>query len=503
MLAEKDIKQIETQGLTLEEFEKQIQHFQKGFASIKLIGPATPENGIKILSEEDITRMISVFENSLSSGLLALKFVPASGAASRMFKDLYSFLEKAANTEDAEQLADNDSFVKTFFTNIEKFAFYNSLSKITVNQDDKTEWVKKLLMPDGLGYGQKPKGQLAFHKYGDSFRTPFEEHLVEAASYCTGTNGMAQVHFTVSPEHQDGFEQLLKKVRNEYQKRYGVQLKVTFSHQHKSTDTVAVDKNNEPFRNSDGSMVFRPGGHGALLENLNELDSDIVFIKNIDNVVPDHLKAETKRFKKVLAGLLVSERNKIYTYLEKLDKPEAAENNDLLKTIEAFLRKELFIQFDNDFASNEDKIVFFKKKLNRPLRVCGMVKNQGEPGGGPFIVVNGDGTISPQILESAQINLADEKQAELFSQSTHFNPVDLVCSIKDYKGKKFDLLAFRDPETGFISTKSQNGQEFKALELPGLWNGAMADWNTIFVEVPAITFNPVKTVNDLLRPEHQ
>jgi hypothetical protein len=503
MLTESDIEQIEGQGLTVDDVELQFEHFRKGFPTIKLVSPAILEKGIKILTEEDETRMTFVFENSLSSGLTTTKFVPASGAASRMFKNLFSFLDNATDEETAEGIISQDEFMNTFFTNIEKFAFYKHLIKITQNPNNKIELVRNLLSEEGLGYALKPKGLLAFHKYGETFRTPIEEHLVEAASYCAGSNGLARVHFTVSPEHQTGFEELLARVRNEYQKRFGLQFEITFSHQHKSTDTIAVDLQNEPFRDSDGKLVFRPGGHGALIENLNELEADVIFIKNIDNVVPDHLKAETKRYKKVLAGLLVSVQNKIYTYLDKLDKLNSSENNDLIKSIDAFLRKELFIQYENNFTDNEQKIAFFRSKLSRPLRVCGMVRKEGEPGGGPFMAINSDNTISPQIVEMDQIDLTDEKQMELLSQSTHFNPVDLICSIKDYKGKKYDLIQFRDSETGFISSKTQNGQELKALELPGLWNGAMSDWNTIFVEVPAITFNPVKTINDLLRPQHQ
>jgi hypothetical protein len=503
MLTEKDIEQIESQGLTYAEFEQQLSHFRRGFPPVKLTDPATPENGIKIISEDDENRMISVFENSLSSGLSALKFVPASGAASRMFISLYRFLELATDAETAERIASEDDFLKVFFSNIEKFAFYKSLAEITPDITDKIALVKNLLLPNGLGYGQKPKGQLVFHNYAERSRTPFEEHLIEAAFYCTGSNGLAKVHFTVSPEHQEGFEALLKKVQHDYQKKYGVQLEVTFSHQHKSTDTVAVNSDNEPVRDANDRLIFRPGGHGALIENLNELEADIIFIKNIDNVAPDHLKSETKRYKKVLAGLLVSQRNKIYSFIEKLDKPNSFENIDLIKSVDSFIRKELCIGYENNFTTNEEKIAFFKAKLNRPLRVCGMVKNEGEPGGGPFLVINSDGTVSPQIIEMNQIDTNDVIQAERVCRSTHFNPVDLVCSIKDYKGKKFNLLSFSDPETGFIAMKWQNGQAVKALELPGLWNGAMANWNTLFVEVPAITFCPVKTVNDLLRPEHQ
>jgi len=503
MLTEKDIEQVEGQGLTIEAIEQQLEYFRKGFPSIKLIAPALSEKGIKILTEEEETRMTFVFENSLSTGLATIKFVPASGAASRMFKNLFNFLENAVDDETADSIAVNDEFMNTFFTKIEKFAFYNRLKQITQNPENKIELVRNLLSEEGLGYGQKPKGLIAFHKYAENFRTPIEEHLVEAASYCAGSNGLARVHFTVSPEHQAGFEELLARVKNEYQKRFGLQFEITFSHQHKSTDTIAVDLKNKPLRDSDGNLIFRPGGHGALIENLNELDADLIFIKNIDNVVPDHLKAETKRYKKVLAGLLVTVRNKIYTYLEKLDKVNSSENADLIKSIDSFLKKELFIQYENTFASNEEKIAFFRRKLNRPLRVCGMVRNEGEPGGGPFMAMNDDNTISLQIVEKDQIDSEDEKQMELLSQSTHFNPVDLICSIKDYKGRTFNLIDFRDIETGFISSKTINGQKLKALELPGLWNGSMADWNTIFVEVPAITFNPVKTINDLLRPQHQ
>ena len=503
MFTEKDNEQIEYQGLTPEDITFQINCFKKGFPPIKLIAPATPENGIRILSEEEEIRLVSVFETSLSTGLSALKFVPASGAASRMFKDLFSFVEKAKNEEDAETIVNNSEFLSYFFNNIEKFAFYKDLVKATNNTKSKIALVNALLGNEGLGYGQLPKGQLAFHKYNDTFRTPMEEHMVESASYCTGSDGLSKVHFTVSPEHQEKFEQLYQKTRVGYQKRYGVQFDVTFSHQHKSTDTIAVDLNNEPFRDDQGNLIFRPGGHGALIENLNDLNADLIFIKNIDNVVPDHLKGETKRYKKILAGLLVTTRNKAYTYLEKLDKANAKDNNELLKSIDGFLKKELLIQFDSNFSSTQEKVDFYRKKLNRPLRICGMVKNEGEPGGGPFFAVNPDNTISLQIVEKAQIDIENDAQLDILNQSTHFNPVDIICSTKDYKGRKFNLPDFRDSNTGFISQKSFSGRELKALELPGLWNGAMSDWNTIFVEVPAITFNPVKTVNDLLRPEHQ
>ncbi|HPR60726.1 MAG TPA: DUF4301 family protein, partial [Prolixibacteraceae bacterium] len=316
-------------------------------------------------------------------------------------------------------------------------------------------------------------------------------------------DGIAKVHFTVSPEHIDGFNKLLNKVKTDYQKRFGVKFDVSFSFQHPDTDTLAVDKNNQPFRDENGQLIFRPGGHGALLRNLSELDADVVFIKNIDNVVPDRLKHQTKRYKKALAGMLVSLRNKAFTYLEKLEKTETSIDDELLKSIENFVRKELCIQFEENFIDKGSKINFLKAKLDRPIRVCGMVKNEGEPGGGPFWAKNPDGSASLQIVEKAQIDLNNPEQAQLFAQSTHFNPVDLICSIKNHKGEKYDLTKYTDPQTGFISIKSKDGAELKALELPGLWNGAMSNWNTVFVEVPAETFNPVKTINDLLRPEHQ
>ncbi|MBN2807386.1 MAG: DUF4301 family protein [Prolixibacteraceae bacterium] len=494
MFTNRNLEQIQDQGLTIEKVEQQLNHFIEGFPQIHLVAPATPQKGIIIISEEDESRYISVFENALSSGLKSMKFVPASGAASRMFKNLYEYLEQDDESPDA--------FMQYFFNNLSKFAFYDQLQKVAPNAKGK-ELVKHLLSPDGLGYGSKPKGLLLFHKYKDTARTPFEEHLVEAASYCTASNGIAHIHYTVSPEHLAGFEDLLKKVKTEFQKRFGIQIDVTFSFQHKSTDTIAVDRNNQAYKDENGDLLFRPGGHGALIENLNELDADIIFIKNIDNVVPDRLKHETKRYKKALAGLLVTLRNKVFNFLERLDQPSAVNDQELLTKVEVFIRKELLIDFNQQFENNGAKLHFFITKLNRPIRICGMVKNEGEPGGGPFWAKNPDGTVSLQIIEKAQINLNDPDQAELLNSSTHFNPVDLICSTKNYKGEKFDLQAYVDPATGFISSKSKDGIELKALELPGLWNGAMSNWNTIFVEVPNATFNPVKTVNDLLRPEHQ
>ncbi|MBN1767722.1 MAG: DUF4301 family protein [Prolixibacteraceae bacterium] len=492
MFTGKNLKQIEEQGITPEEVEMQLETFERGFPSLELVEASTPANGIKILSEDEEERYVSIFENALSSSLVTLKFVPASGAASRMFKDLYQYIETGIETP----------FIKIFIEKIDKFAFYKQLKTLTPD-DNPQNLVKTLLSEQGLNYGNLPKGLLAFHKYNGKTRTPFEEHLVEAATYCAGSKGIARVHFTISPEHKKGFEKLIKEVVPEYQKRFGIKFEISFSVQHKNTDTIAADTNNKPFIDDNGDLVFRPGGHGALIQNLNELEADIIFIKNIDNVVPDKLKHYNNRYKKALAGLLVSVRNKTFEYLDKLGKPDSEADSNLLKNVESFVSKELNVHHQITFKNDLEKVVFLKSILNRPLRICGMVKNQGEPGGGPFLVKNDDGIISLQIVEKAQIDIENPQQAELLNNSTHFNPVDIICCTKDYKGEKFDLTKFIDHNAGFISLKSKDGKEMKALELPGLWNGAMSKWNTVFVEVPIETFNPVKTVNDLLRPEHQ
>jgi Domain of unknown function (DUF4301) len=436
--------------------------------------------------------------------------VPASGAASRMFKALFEFKDAFQHAQADEQLAKNKALT-AFFKDLRKFAFYQNLEEsmaakgLNLSQalaDKKYDLVLANLLEDsGLGYGNLPKGLLQFHSYESFTRTPAEEHLVEGANYAKDAQGKVLLHFTVSPEHRSRFDELMAKVKNRYEKEYGVSYEIGFSEQKLSTDTIAVGLDNQPFRNKDGSLLFRPAGHGALLENLNELDADIIFVKNIDNVVPDRLKATTYTYKKAIAGLLLDYQQRIFAYLDQLDKGEA--NDQLLDEIASFLEKELCVKTDQSFASKDLKISYLRGKLNRPIRVCGMVKNEGEPGGGPFWAKNSDGSMSLQIAESAQIDMDNAAQKAIAASATHFNPVDLVCATKDYKGRKFDLLQFRDPMTGFISEKSKDGKTLKALELPGLWNGAMADWNTLFMEVPIETFNPVKTVNDLLRDQHQ
>ena len=361
--------------------------------------------------------------------------------------------------------------------------------------------VSNLLEAAGLNYGALPKGLLKFHRYADGVRTPLEEHLVEGALYAAGKSGEANVHFTVSTEHRQLFQQLVDAKVAEYEAKYGIRYHVSFSEQKPSTDTVAADMENKPFRDK-GKLLFRPGGHGALIENLNDLDADVVFIKNIDNVVPDRLKGDTVTYKKLLAGVLVTLQAKAFDYLRLLDGGHYS--HDQLEEIIRFVQRDLRCRrADLKQLEDADLVIYLRKKLNRPMRVCGMVKNVGEPGGGPFLAYNPDGTVSLQILESSQIDMKDPEKKAMFEQGTHFNPVDLVCAVRDYKGNKFNLLNYVDKATGFISYKSKGGKELKALELPGLWNGAMSDWNTVFVEVPLSTFNPVKTVNDLLREQHQ
>ncbi len=495
MLTQEDKAFLEKKGISEEKLNAQLNCFKTGFPWLKLAGAASPGNGITIPSETEKKDYLSAWDAYLEGSGKVLKFVPASGAASRMFKNLFEYLDNEKKTD----------FIQKFEENIDKFAFIDDLkAAISKNGGDSSvkTAIATLLGEEGLSYGKLPKGLLKFHKYEDGARTPVEEHLVEGALYAGGKNGNVNVHFTVSPEHRPLFEALVAKVAPKYEKKFGVKYSVSFSEQKASTDTVAANPDNTPFRGKDGKILFRPGGHGALIENLNDLDADVIFIKNIDNVVPDRLKAETVEYKKLIAGVLVSKQKKAFQYLELLDSGKYTHAQ--LEEIIRFLRDELCCR-NPELKDLEDAelAIYLKKKLNRPMRVCGMVKNVGEPGGGPFLAYNQDGTISLQILESSQIDKNNAEYLQMFQNGTHFNPVDLVCAVKDYKGNKFNLTKYVDSQTGFISSKSKDGKELKALELPGLWNGAMSDWNTIFVEVSLGTFNPVKTVNDLLRPQHQ
>lgn len=506
MLTTQDEKTLQTKGITKQQVTEQLNAFKTGFPFLKIISAAEIGNGILKVSQEDIAAFQSKWDEYLQTNASILKFVPASGAASRMFKDLFEFMD--GNDEEPGK-----PFLQKFFDEIENFAFYPALNEVCLKNNKQAinelienkqykAIIKNLLLEEGLSYGSLPKGLLLFHSYTDEKRTPVKEHMVEAALYATNKANKANVHFTVSKEHRALFEKHVNEFINRYEKKYNVQYTVNFSEQKPSTDTIAADANNEPFREENSELVFRPGGHGALIENLNDLNADVIFIKNIDNVVPDSLKDKTVTYKKLIAGILVDLQKRSFDYLKKLE--SGAVSKEELNEIAEFCDKKLNNHYPAiEPLSAEDMQKYLIGKLNRPMRVCGMVKNAGEPGGGPFMIENADGSIAPQILESSQIDMNNPADKAKMMRSTHFNPVDLVCATKNYKGEKFDLLKYVDKNAGFISSKSKNGKELKALELPGLWNGAMSDWNTIFVEVPIETFNPVKTVNDLLRPEHQ
>ena len=491
MFNPKDTDQILRRGATVQTVEEQIDHFKKGFPWMKIVGPATPERGIRVLSEAEADAAIRYYESAHVAG--KCKFVPDSGAASRMFKDIFAGL---AAVEKGETLPENAPAAK-LAAQIDKFAFYTP--ELFGGKDVKSI-LKRVLTDEGLGYGAKPKGVIKFHRYADGeVRTAIAEHLVEAASYMRNADGTCNLVVTISPEHQTLFEEALAEVQPVFEARYGVKYHVTFTYQDKATDTIAVDAENNPFRTDDGDLLFRPAGHGALIYNLDKVDEELVSIKNIDNVAHEKLLGTTARYKKVLMGEALKIRDRIFDYLRKLDEAPTAQ---LCDEIECFLDKELCVKLPKA-AGEAERVKVLRAKLDRPVRVCGMVRNEGEPGGGPYVIAGKDGATSLQILESVQINKADAEAMAAMSRATHFNPVDLVCCLRDYKGGKFDLVAHVDPDAGFISSKSFQGRELKALELPGLWNGSMSDWNTLFVEVPLETFNPVKVVLDLLRPAHQ
>jgi len=514
MLSKEDLKQISDRGITEETIVKQIGHFISGFPYVTLVKPAAPGDGMLVFPPDRQQKYISHFEEKLPV-LKAVKFVPASGAASRMFKNLFEFREKLKAGADFDKMISSDpgfNSVQHLIKCIHQFAFFDDLIKVMaadsvipfrMNARDACESIiHYILDPEGLNYANLPKALLKFHLYPGGARTAAEEHLVEAAAYTKDRHLNARIHFTISPEHLGKFRDLLKEVTESYESALDVKFDISFSKQNPSTDTLAVDTDNRPFRNSDGSLLFRPGGHGALLENLNEIDADLIFIKNIDNIVPDRLKEETIRYKKILGGYLVSLKATIDRYLRRIEEDSASGME--LQEMRQFAKDSLFIDIPDDLsmaAPTVQRQTLFSL-LNRPLRVCGMVKNEGEPGGGPFWVKDPRNSVSLQIVESSQINPADPAQKEILASATHFNPVDLVCSTRDFRGNTFNLKEFVDENTGFISLKSSGGRALKAQELPGLWNGAMAGWITIFVEVPVITFNPVKTVNDLLRSEH-
>ena len=509
MFSNNDIHQIRYNGLTETLVSEQISHFKHGYPSLNIIKAATINHGIKALTEHELSQLVD-FYNQHSNGIKKVKFVPASGAASRMFKYLFEVLNSYDESEEGySKLMENQTFGSLYFMlqHIKKFAFFNDLEKVLnskntsfdslISEKNIVSVLQNLLTEEGLNYANLPKGLLKFHKYDKTTKTPAEEHLVEGALYAE-SDKKVNIHFTVSENHLELFNAHINEIVSLYEKEFNIKYNINFSIQKPSTDTIAVDLNNDPFRDDSGNLVFRPGGHGALLQNLNELAADLVFIKNIDNVVQDRLKQDTILYKKALAGLLMKLREETFDWLKKLKKPNATAyiNDSIL-----FVEHDLNITLPKDFEKRDktEQINFLVEKLNRPIRICGMVKNEGEPGGGPFWIENEDRSISLQIIESSQI---DEDKMYLMKNATHFNPVDLICSISDYTGKQFDLNKYTDPNTGFISQKSLLGRDLKALELPGLWNGAMANWNTVFVEVPISTFAPVKTINDLLKQEH-
>lgn len=495
MFTNDDIRQIEARGASLQQINDQIERFKQGFPAMKIVGAAVPGRGIRVLSETETAAAADYYNKAQIQG--KCKFVPASGAASRMFKDMFAGLDKLNAGEDLPADAPGAKLA----ARIKEFAFYSP--EMFGEPADCADYRKKalsmLLGDEGLGYGSKPKGVLKFHRYANEVRTAMAEHLVEAAEYMRGADGICNLVFTISPEHRALFEAALAEVQAKFEERYGVNYNITFTYQDKATDTIAVDMENKPFRTSSGELLFRPAGHGALIYNLDKVEAELVSIKNIDNVAHEKLLPATSLFKRVLMGEALKLRDRIFDYLRRLD----AEPSEVLCTeIEIFLDRELCVKVPAA-ASFEARVEVLRSKLDRPIRVCGMVRNEGEPGGGPYIIEGRDGSTSLQILESVQINKDDPAAMAAMSGATHFNPVDLVCLLNDYKGRKFDLLKRVDPDAGFMSSKSFQGRELKALEMPGLWNGAMSDWNTLFVEVPVETFNPVKVVLDLLRPAHQ
>lgn len=506
MISKEDLKKLGEKEISAEMIEAQLTRFRQGFPFLTLKSAATPGNGIMVLCAEAEEQAEARWHAYLSDGGDVAKFVPASGAASRMFKALFAFVD--GNTDIPESGSDVENLLKEinrlpFVAELETAAkkMYGKTVQELLSEGRNRDVIAAIIREEGMNYGNLPKGLLTFHKYADgTTRTPLEEQIMEGAQ-TAAANGRAKLHFTVSSSHRELFNNKIKDVAPRISAKTGVAFDISLSEQKPSTDTVAANPDNTPFRDNAGNIVTRPGGHGALIQNLNDIDATVVFIKNIDNVVPDSLRESTIKYKKVLAGILIEAHDRISLYMDRLASGNCTAEE--ISAMKEFCSSTLCIIPEKEIGDGKDAETWLLAKFNRPLRVCGMVRNEGEPGGGPYIAVNPDGSASPQILESTQINMNNSAYVSMMEKATHFNPVDLVCYIKDVHGKKFNLPEYTDPDTGFISSKSQQGRELKALELPGLWNGAMSNWNTIFVEVPASTFNPVKTVNDLLRTAHQ
>ena len=443
-----DQEQLARHGISLAEAERQLAILRAPVRRRRLARPCTAGDGIERLDDAGEQRLSEHYGEAAERGRLSA-FVPASGAATRMFKDLLAWKPQAPV----------EGPVRAFVEGLPRFAFTRELEQRLGEKPDAAasgdlaRVLDALLGDGGLGYAGLPKGLLHFH----DGRTAFEEHLVDAADTLRDGDDRCRLHFTVSPEHQERFEALAARLREELEPRLGVTYELGFSTQRPDTDTLAVDGEGRPFRDKDGGLLLRPAGHGALLANLQELGADLVFVRNIDNVAADGWKQPALRWARALIGRLVE------------------------------------LQKERELAGGE----------RRPLRVCGMVRNTGEPGGGPFWVEGQGGGVTPQIVESAEVDLGDAEQKGIFSGASHFNPVFMACALRDGASRAYDLARFVDPDAAIVTRKSSEGRELVALERPGLWNGAMAWWETVFVEVPLEVFTPVKTVNDLLRKEHQ
>ena len=510
-LSSKDISQIRDRNIPLENIENQLNIFKKGIAKVQLDRAAKVGDGINKLDNSELEYYSAYFDKEKSHQRI-IRFIPASGAASRMFKFLSEFLndfDLGNESINAYINRTNCKDLRTFLAGIEKFPFYKPVIKLLYQMHPEAEswetsqryyhFIKLLLQSDEFGYANKPKGVLPFHKYKSHTATAVEEHLAESVFY---TNDSVGLHLTVSENHRYMFEDIIQHAKKKIEKENNIKIFTTFSYQDKSTDTIAVNPDNSPFRDDDEQLVFRPGGHGALIQNMDNLDADIIFIQNIDNVIQKNVE-DVSIYKKALCGVMLELQQKIFKTLIELQKKDITDQQ--IEEVANFIADELGITRSDDFEmyTRENKIDKLLKILDRPIRVCGMVKNEGEPGGGPFWTIDKRGNKTLQIVESSQVDIENEQQKEILKSATHFNPVDLVCGTKNYKGEKFSLAKYIDPERGFIVDKSKNGKRLKGYELPGLWNGAMAKWITVFVEVPLITFNPVKTVNDLLKPTHQ
>ena len=508
-----DFISIYNKGINLDTIQNHFNVILQGHSKSVLVKPAKINDGISKFSATEIASFADYFDDK-KEGFKLEKFVPASGAATRMFKFLNEFLveyKPDSETINAYINRKKANELTIFITALDKLAFFESVDAklkeihsdfISWDRDKKNfEFIKLILNSEQFNYSNKPKAVIPFHKYGTKLQTPLEEHLIEAVFY-SSTNGKSNLHFTISQDHQSLFESILESAKSEIEKTYNTTIKINFSNQKTETETIALTPEGKPFRDLNEELLFRPAGHGALIKNLNSIDADIVFIKNIDNVSQNHI-ANITLYKKALAGILIQIQEQIFKILNQIENNTIQEND--LESVVNFIQNKLNESIKEDFFKYtfENKINYIKNILNKPIRVCGMVKNEGEPGGGPFWVSDPKGNISLQIIESSQVDPKNQSQTKILADATHFNPVDLVCGIKDFKGNKFNLEEFVDPTSGFVVKKNHNGKALKSYELPGLWNGAMAKWTSVFVEVPLSTFNPVKTVNDLLKTAHQ